>query len=48
MQEKQVRADTDTETDVDEISVNAQRGVQKMEATTKAWTKKWLIFAYVW
>jgi hypothetical protein len=33
--------------DSDEISYNAQPGVQKMEATTKIWTKPWLITAYL-
>lgn len=33
--------------DSDAISQEAQPGVQKMEATTKTWTKPWLIAAYV-
>lgn len=33
--------------DSDDISYDAQPGVQKMEATTKTWTKPWLITAYL-
>ncbi|KAB5545790.1 siderophore iron transporter [Coniochaeta sp. 2T2.1] len=33
--------------DSDDISYDAQPGVQKMEATTKTWTRGWLIAAYL-
>lgn len=33
--------------DSDEISVNAQAGVQDVEALAKVWTKKHLILAYI-
>ena len=33
--------------DSDEISYDAQPGVQKMEAITKTWTRGWLIAAYL-
>lgn len=36
-----------TESDIDNIDEKAQPGVQKMEATTKVWTKSHLITAYV-
>ncbi|KAK3306075.1 major facilitator superfamily-domain-containing protein [Chaetomium strumarium] len=37
----------DTDRDSDEISVNAQAGVQDVEAFAKVWTKRDLILAYV-
>ena len=36
-----------TGSDSDGIDVDAQPGIQKMEATTKTWTKPWLITAYM-
>ena len=36
-----------TDSDVDAIDEKAQLGVQKMEATTKAWSKSHLIAAYI-
>ncbi|KAI1339940.1 major facilitator superfamily domain-containing protein [Xylariaceae sp. FL0016] len=36
-----------SDSDVDAISKEAQRGVQKIEATTKVWSKQHLILAYV-
>jgi len=36
-----------SDVDPDAISIDAQPGVQKMEATTKTWTRPWLISAYV-
>lgn len=38
---------TDTDTDADTVSLDAQAGVQKIEATTKVWTKKQIIIAYI-
>lgn len=35
------------ESDTDKISETAQAGVQKIEATTKVWTKTALIVAYI-
>jgi hypothetical protein len=37
----------DTDRDSDEISVNAQAGVQDVEAFAKVWTRRDLILAYV-
>lgn len=34
------------ESDADKISEDAQAGVQKIEATTKVWTKTALVVAY--
>ncbi|KAI1097479.1 MFS general substrate transporter [Jackrogersella minutella] len=38
---------SDGDTDLDTIDADAQAGVQKMEATTKVWSKSHLILAYV-
>jgi len=37
-----------TDSDHESIDKDAQAGVQDIEATTSVWTKKALIFAYVW
>jgi hypothetical protein len=43
-----VRAqDVPTDSDSDEISTNAQAGVQTIEAITKVWSKTHLIMAYI-
>lgn len=39
--------DATAEDDQDAIDKNAQRGVQKIEATTKVWSRNHLILAYV-
>ena len=41
----QQRGEDGTETD--EVSLDAQKGVQKIEATTKVWTRRDLIIAYI-
>jgi hypothetical protein len=38
---------TDSETDADEISLNAQPGVQNIEAITKVWSRTHLVIAYI-
>jgi len=38
---------TDSETDSDEISLDAQQGVQNIEAITKVWSKTHLVIAYI-
>ena len=38
---------TDSETDADEISLDAQQGVQNIEAITKVWSKTHLVIAYI-
>ena len=45
--EATVNADVENEKESDEISADAQTGVQKMEAITKTWTRFDLIVAYV-
>ncbi|KAK4235380.1 siderophore iron transporter mirB [Achaetomium macrosporum] len=42
-----VNVAADTDRDSDEISVNAQAGVQDVEAFAKVWTKTHLILAYI-
>lgn len=44
----QADADYNTDSDHDSIDKEAQVGVQNIEATTKVWSKKALIFAYIW
>jgi hypothetical protein len=39
--------DVSTDSDTDEISADAQPGVQDIEAVTKAWSKTHLVFAYI-
>jgi hypothetical protein len=39
--------DVSTDSDTDEISVDAQPGVQDIEAVTKVWSKTHLVFAYI-
>lgn len=39
--------DAATNTDSDAISVDAQAGVQDIEALTKVWTRKDIILAYI-
>ncbi|KAE9372653.1 MFS general substrate transporter [Stipitochalara longipes BDJ] len=38
---------TDSDTDADEISLDAQPGVQNIEAITKVWSKTHLVIAYI-
>ncbi|KAN0110811.1 siderophore iron transporter mirB [Hyaloscypha variabilis] len=38
---------TDSETDADEISLDAQPGVQNIEAITKVWSRTHLVIAYI-
>ena len=38
---------TDSDTDADEISLDAQQGVQNIEAITKVWSKTHLVIAYI-
>lgn len=37
----------ETDRDSDEISLDAQTGVQRIEAMTKAWTRRDLYLAYI-
>ena len=39
--------DVSTDSDTDEISVDAQPGVQDIEAVTKVWSKTHLVLAYI-
>lgn len=39
--------DVSTDSDTDEISADAQPGVQDIEAVTKVWSKTHLVFAYI-
>ena len=42
-----VHSHSDTDRDSDEISLNAQAGVQDAQAFAKVWSKKQLIMAYI-
>lgn len=42
-----VHTTSDGDPDSDDISVNAQAGVQDIEALTKVWTRSHLLLAYV-
>jgi hypothetical protein len=45
--EKGAGHDVHDASDSEELSYDAQPGIQKMEATTKTWTMPWLITAYL-